>query len=301
MKILLTGATGLIGSELLKQCKEAGISVHYFTTRKAMIQECSNCKGFYWNPSARQIDVGAFSGVSVIINLAGANIGKRWTHSYKSEILESRTEPADLIYKTLTGIDHSVTRFISASGVSVYPRSETTEYTEDSSAVDDTFLAEVVKAWEAGANQFKSLGMEVSIVRSGMVLSKDGGVFEKLVQPVKFWLGAALGTGNQWQSWVHLEDAASIYLYILTHRLDGVYNAVAPNPVTNKQLNKQIAKQLKAPLWLPKVPAFFLKLVLGDMAILALEGQFVSSRKLELTGYVFKYPTIELACADLLS
>lgn len=301
MKILLTGATGLIGRELLKQCNEAGISVHYFTTRKAMIEERSNYKGFYWNPVAQKIDVNAFSGVSAIINLAGANIGKRWTNSYKSEILESRTKPAELMFKTLKNIDHSITHFISASGVSVYPRSEKNQYTEEDKEVDDTFLAKVVEAWETGANQFKSLGMDVSVVRSGMVLAKDGGVFEKLVRPVKFWLGTALGTGNQWQSWVHLEDAASIYLYVLTNRLAGVYNAVAPNPVTNKQLNEQIAEQLKAPLWLPKVPAFFLKLVLGDMAILALEGQFVSSRKLELTGYVFKYPTIELACADLLS
>ena len=301
MKILITGATGLIGSELVKQCLDDGISVHYFTTRKTKIEDRPNYSGFYWNPLANEIDVAAFSGVSAIINLAGANIGKRWTERYKTEILQSRTQPADLIFKTLKGLDHSVSHFISASGISVYPRSETNLYTEESVEVDDTFLADVVKAWEASANQFRSLGMEVSIVRTGMVLAKDGGVFDKLAQTVKLGLGAALGTGNQWQSWVHLNDAARIYLHILTNELEGIYNAVAPNPVTNSKLNKQIATVTGAPLWLPKVPPFILKLMLGEMAILALEGQLVSSRKLELSGYVFKYPNIELACTDLLT
>jgi uncharacterized protein (TIGR01777 family) len=301
MKILITGATGLIGRELVEQCNNDGISVHYFTTRKTKIEDRANYRGFYWNPLLNEIDVTAFEGVSAIINLAGANIGKRWTRSYKAEILQSRTQPADLIFKTLKELDHSISHFISASGISIYPRSETNLYTEESIEVDDTFLAEVVKAWEASANQFRSLGMNVSIVRTGMVLAKDGGVFVKLAQMVKLGLGAALGTGNQWQSWVHLSDAARIYLHILTNKLEGVYNGVAPNPVTNRKLNKQIATHTGAPLWLPKVPPFILKLMLGEMAILALEGQLVSSRKLELGGYVFKYPNIELACADLLS
>jgi uncharacterized protein (TIGR01777 family) len=300
MKILITGATGLIGRELVEQCNNDGISIHYFTTRKTKIENRSNYTGFYWNPLANEIDRAAFEGVSAIINLAGANIGKRWTKSYKTEILQSRTLPAKLIFKTLKEIDHSISHFISASGISLYPRSETNLYVEESNEVDDTFLAEVVEAWEASANQFVSLGMDVSIVRTGMVLAKDGGVFEKLAQIVKLGLGAALGTGNQWQSWVHLTDAARIYLHILTNELEGVYNAVAPNPVTNRKLNKQIAANLGSPLWLPNVPPFVLKLMLGEMAILALEGQLVSSRKLELSGYVFKYPNIELACSDLL-
>jgi uncharacterized protein (TIGR01777 family) len=300
MKILITGATGLIGRELVEQCNNGGISIHYFTTRKTKIENRSNYTGFYWNPLANEIDRAAFEGVSAIINLAGANIGKRWTKSYKTEILQSRTLPAKLIFKTLKEIDHSISHFISASGISLYPRSETNLYVEESNEVDDTFLAEVVEAWEASANQFVSLGMDVSIVRTGMVLAKDGGVFEKLAQIVKLGLGAALGTGNQWQSWVHLTDAARIYLHILTNELEGVYNAVAPNPVTNRKLNKQIAANLGSPLWLPNVPPFVLKLMLGEMAILALEGQLVSSRKLELSGYVFKYPNIELACSDLL-
>ena len=301
MKVLITGATGLIGRELVKQCNEEGISVHYFTTRKAKLENRANYQGFYWNPLANEIDVTAFEGVTAIINLAGANVGKRWTKSYKTEILQSRAQPAALIFKTLQEHDHSVSHFISASGISIYPRSETNLYTEESIEVDNIFLAEVVKVWEASANQFKDLGMDVSIVRTGMVLAKGGGVFTKLAQTVKVGLGASLGTGNQWQSWVHLSDVAGIYLHILTKEMEGIYNAVAPNPITNRKLTSQIAKQLGAPLWLPKVPAFILRLMLGEMSILALEGQLVSSRKIELGGYVFRYPNIDLACTDLLS
>ena len=136
MKILITGATGLIGRELVEQCNNDGITVNYFTTRKTKIEDRANYKGFYWNPQENEIDVTAFEGVSAIINLAGANIGKRWTESYKKEILQSRTQPADLIFKTLKDTNHTISHFISASGISVYPRSETNLYTEESIEVD---------------------------------------------------------------------------------------------------------------------------------------------------------------------
>jgi uncharacterized protein (TIGR01777 family) len=300
MRVLITGATGLIGRELMKQFHAEGIRVHYFTTRKSKLKDDVNYKGFYWNPSTNEIDKAAFKGVTAIINLAGANVGKRWTKDYKAEILQSRTLPAALIFKTLQEIDHTVVHFISASGISVYPRSETNLYTEESTEVDNTFLAEVVLAWEAAAERFRDLGMEVALVRTGMVLAKNDGAFPKIARTVRLWLGAPLGNGNQWQSWIHIVDAAGIYLHILKKEMEGVYNAVAPNPVTNQRLTRQIANQLSVPLWLPKVPSFILKFLLGEMATLALEGQLVSSKKIELSGYVFAYPNIEVACAELL-
>ncbi|GHC55356.1 TIGR01777 family oxidoreductase [Ulvibacter litoralis] len=300
MKVLITGATGLIGSALVKLCHSEGVVVHYFTTRKEKIENRDTYKGFYWNPAKNEIDARAFEGVTAIVNLAGATVSKRWTSRYKKEILSSRTEPAKLIYDTLKNTEHTITHFISASGISIYPASETRLYTEESSEEDTSFLATVVKAWEASANQFRDLGMDVAVVRTGMVLAKDAGALPKLVKTIKMGFGACLGNGQQWQSWIHIDDIARIYFFMLINELEGVYNAVAPSPVTNQKMTKLLAKKLDAPLWLPNVPAFALKLLLGEMAVLALEGQLVNSKKIEASGFFFTYSSIDAALKDLL-
>ncbi len=301
-KVLITGATGLIGTELVKQCHRDGIVVNYLTTSKEKIENLPNYKGFYWNPETGEIDVDAFDDVEAIINLVGASIARRWTKNNKKIILESRTKSLDLLYNTLLKIDHNVGHFISASGISIYPDSKTKLYTEEDLEVDDSFLAKVVVAWEAAAAKFKGLGMgmEVSKVRTGMVLAKNDGAFPKIVKPIKYGVGAPLGSGDQWQSWIHIEDIAGIYLFLLKNQLEGKYNAVAPNPVQNKKMTKMIAAKLESPLWLPNIPAFALKLMLGEMSILVLEGQLVSSHKLEELGYHFKYYNLENALNDLL-
>ncbi|MBT0608252.1 TIGR01777 family oxidoreductase [Aequorivita echinoideorum] len=299
-KILITGATGLIGSELVKLCRAEGISVNYFTTDREKIEKTEDYYGYYWNPKKGEIDVAAFEGVSAIVNLVGATISKRWTRSYKKVIMDSRVKSMNLIYETLQKIDHAIEHFISASGISVYPNSKTKLYTEENKEVDDSFLAKVVVAWEAAASQFKNLGMEVSKVRTGMVLAKDDGALPQIVKPIKLGLGAPLGSGEQWQSWIHIKDIAGIYLFLLKNQHEGEFNAVAPNPVINKKLTKQIAIQLDRPLWLPNIPAFVIKLLLGEMSILVLEGQLVSSRKIQELGYNFKFYNIESALQDLL-
>lgn len=299
-KVLITGATGLIGSELVRQCHTEGIVVNYLTTSKEKIENSEKYQGFYWNPKDGKIDINAFDGVTAIINLVGATISKRWTKKYKKVILDSRVESMKLLYETLKKIDHNVVHFISASGVSIYPNSRTKLYTEEDTEVDNTFLAEVVVAWEAAAIKFRDLGMEVSKVRTGMVLAKEEGALPQLVKPIKLGLGAPLGSGEQWQSWIHIKDIAGIYLFILTNQLEGKYNAVAPNPVQNKKMTKMIAAKLESPLWLPNIPAFSLKLLLGEMSILVLEGQLVSSHKVEELGYHFKFYNLENALQDLL-
>src|SRR5690606_1016676 len=272
-KVLITGATGLIGSELVRQCHEDGISVNYLTTRKEKIENRENYTGFYWNHKNGIIDINAFTGATAIINLAGASVSERWTASYKRTIIKSRMEPIGLLHKTLQKINHTIEHFISASGISIYPNSKTKLYTEENEEIDDSFLAKVVATWETEARKFKMLGMEVSKVRTGVVLAHDGGAFPKLVKPIKFGIGAPLGSGEQWQSWIHIKDIAGIYLFLLNNRLEGIYNAVAPNPVQNKRMTKMIALQLESPLWLPNIPAISLKILLGEMSILALKGQ----------------------------
>lgn len=299
-RVLITGATGLIGSELVKQCHSNGIAVSYFTTSKDKIENSENYKGFYWNPQEEEIDINAFKDTSAIINLVGATISKRWTDKYKKIILDSRIDSMNLLYDTLQKVDHNIVHFISASGVNIYPNSKTKLYTEEDEEVGDGFLSEVVVAWENAAARFKDLGMEVSKVRTGVVLAKEDGALPKLIEPIKLGVGAPLGSGDQWQSWIHLEDIAGVYAFLLQNQLEGIYNAVAPNPVQNKKMTKMIASKLESPLWMPNIPAFTLKLLLGEMAVLVLEGQLVSSHKIEQLGYQFKFYNLENALQDLL-
>lgn len=299
-RVLITGATGLIGSELVRQCHNNDIAVNYFTTSVDKIENSENYKGFYWNLKEGKIDDEAFHEVTAIINLVGASISKRWTDKYKKVILNSRIESMNLLYSRLQKIDHNITHFISASGVSVYPNSKTKLYTEEDEEVDNNFLAEVVVAWEKAAAKFKDLGMEVSKVRTGVVLAKDDGAFPMLLKPIKLGVGAPLGSGEQWQSWIHLEDIAGIYIFLLQNQLEGIYNAVAPNPVQNKKMTKMIASKMDSPLWLPNIPAFTLRLLLGEMSVLVLDGQLVSSQKIEKLGYQYKFYNLENALQDLL-
>ena len=300
MKVLITGATGLIGTQLTKECHKAGISVNYLTTSKEKIEDKPNYKGFYWDPYEGKIDKNAFKDVTTIVNLVGATISKRWTKSYKKTIIESRTKTADLIFETLKNNKTTVNHFISASGVSIYPNSESRLYTEEDTAVDTTFLAKVVQAWEAAADQFEKLDMRVTKVRTGVVLAEDDGALPKLVKPVEKGFGAALGSGKQWMSWIHLDDIVCIYMHILKNGLRGVYNATAPNPVTNEKMTQKIAAYLEKDLWLPNVPGFVLQLVLGQMSVLVLKGQLVSSKKLEESGYEFRYVNVAPTIKNLL-
>lgn len=300
MKILITGATGLVGEQLTEYCLEDDIEVNYLTTSKKKIQDKPKYKGFYWNPESGEIDINAFTDVTAIINLAGATISKRWTKSYKKTILESRTQTANLLFKTLSGIDHSISHFISASGISIYPDDMSKLYFEENTEISTSFLGEVVVAWEAAADQFETLGMRVAKIRTGVVFAKEEGAFQKIKSPIEKGIGAPLASGNQWISWIHLHDVACLYIHTLKNGLEGVYNAVAPNPVTNKNLTFKIAAAIKKNIWLPNVPGWVLKLMLGEMASLVLESQLVSCRKIQASGYNFMYVNVRYAIQKLI-
>lgn len=300
MTILITGATGLIGTALTKQLLESDHTVHFLTTRKEKIINASNHKGFYWNPTAGEIDFAALKGVDTIVNLAGATIAKRWTSSYKKVILESRTETATLLLNSLKGMDHTVRHFISASGISIYPNSLTAIYDETATEIADNFLAEVVIAWEKAVDQFIGLGIKVAKIRTGVVFDTKEGAFPKLAKPIKMGVPSPVGSGSQWISWIHIDDIVSLYIHVIMNKLDGIYNGVAPDPITNKRLTQLIAKTYKIPMWAPKVPAFILQLFLGEMSQLILEGQQVGANRVIDAAFTYKYPSIESALDHLI-
>ncbi|MEO1030604.1 MAG: TIGR01777 family oxidoreductase [Bacteroidota bacterium] len=298
--VLITGATGLIGQEIVKQCHAEGIAVHYLTTSKSKLSTAANYKGFYWNPVTNEIDHNCFEGVSAIINLVGASISKRWTKAYKKVVLESRTKTAQLLQETIKTHNYRIDHVVSASAIGIYPTSLTNFYEETHSEVSNSFLGAVVEQWEAAMDGFKNLGCKVAKIRIGLVLAKDGGALPEIVKPIKLGAGAAFGDGEQWQSWIHVEDLARIFMYTIKYQLEGVYNGVAPNAVTNKELTKIAANVLEKPLFLPNIPKFAMKLVLGEMHMLLFESQRVSSQKIEHKGFHFNYANLRPALEDLL-
>ena len=300
MTILITGATGLIGTALSKRLLDQGHTIHFLTTRKEKILNTPTHKGYYWNPTIQEIDLLAFTDVSCIVNLVGATIAKRWTPSYKKVVISSRVQTTNLLYKSLKELNHGVTSFISASGISLYPNAERTLYSETATEVAANFLGEVVVAWEAAADQFKDLGVGVAKIRTGVVFDAILGAFPRMIQPIKMGVPSVIGTGSQWISWIHTDDVVAIYNHAIDQNLTGIYNAVAPEAINNKEFTQLVAGFYKIPMWAPNIPGFILKLFLGAMSILALEGQRVSVLKLENTGFTFKYPSLDKALHSLL-
>lgn len=302
MKILITGATGLVGKELVAQLRAKGYGVHYLTTSKNKIQHSEDYRGFFWDPSNKEIDTACFEGVQGIINLAGATIAKRWTPAYKKEIQQSRTGSLATLKRGLKAVgDHQVAYLLSASATGIYPDSLTEFYTEQTQTTPTGFLAETVALWEAAAREFTPMGIPTGILRIGLVLSANGGALPEIAKPVRLGVGAPLGSGRQWQSWIHIEDLARMMVFALEERLEGVYNAVGPNPVTNKKLTQEIARILQKPLWLPNIPSWALSTILGEMSQLLTAGQRVSSEKIAMEGFAFTYTNVHQALEEILT
>ncbi|MEM0542120.1 TIGR01777 family oxidoreductase [Flavobacterium sp. j3] len=299
MKILITGATGLIGSELVNLLLEKKHTVHFLTTSKSKIVNQPNFQGFYWNPQEGKIDERCLHEVDVIVHLAGATIAKRWTKAYKQEIIESRTLSSELLFNLVKKVPNQVKQVVTASGTAIYPESFSKIYDENTIDSEDSFLSNVVKKWEESVDTFNTLGIQVCKLRTGIVFSNKGGALPEMVAPVKLGFGAALGSGKQVQSWIHLSDLVAMYYFVIEHKLEGIYNAVSPQPVSNKQLTQTIAKTLKKSLWLPNIPEFVMKLSLGEMSYLLFSSKKLSSKKIEDAGFQFQFPNVEVAIGNL--
>ena len=300
MKILITGATGLIGTELVLLLLQNGIVVHYLTTSKSKIKNESNYHGFYWNPAQGVIDENCMMGVDAVIHLAGASISKRWTDAYKTEILESRILATNTLFKAIKENPNQIKQIVSASGTAIYPDSAHVVYSENNTKSEDNFLSNVVVKWEESVDKFQLLKIKVCKIRTGVVFAKNGGALLEMMKPIRFGLGSNFGDGSQISSWIHVHDVAAMYLFAVQNSWEGTYNAVAPFPVSNKQLTQDLAKKLHRPLWLPGIPKFVMKFILGDMHELLFNDKKISAQKAIDAGFHFQFPTLEKALQEIL-
>lgn len=297
-RVLITGGSGLIGSRLTGLLLSKGIEVVHLGRRERKGQ----IPVFTWDIEKGLFDLRALAGVDAIVHLAGAGIAdKPWTARRKQEILESRTQSTALLHKTLRDNPHQVTTVVCASAIGYYGFGGSEETFEESSRPGKDFLAEVVKAWEAEAEKISELGIRLVKIRIGIVLSAEGGALKEMAKPVKWNVGAPLGKGTQMMSWIHIDDLCRMFLFALENQaIDGVYNGVSPEPVSNRELTYAVAAALGKKIWLPPVPGFALKLLLGEMADLVLKGSRVSAKKIISAGFDFRFKDIEAAVKDLL-
>ncbi|AYB35449.1 TIGR01777 family oxidoreductase [Chryseolinea soli] len=296
--ILITGASGLIGSRLTNMLHSHGHRVAHLGRAK----RDGIARSFVWDIDRRYIERGALQDTDTIIHLAGAGIAdKPWTKERKREILESRTQSTQLLYDELKKGNHSVKTIISATAVGYYGfKDEETIYKEDDPPGED-FLAQVTRRWEQEVDAFLKLNIRVVRIRIGIVLSAEGGVVNEILRPIRWYAGAPLGSGNQYLSWIHLDDLCNIFIMAVENNaMEGAYNAVAPHPATNRELTMAIANAVHKPIIFPAIPSFILKLLLGEMADLVLRGSKVSSEKIQEAGFKFAYTNVDDALVNLL-
>lgn len=297
--ILLTGATGMLGKELIKDLLKKGYQVSVLSRKP---QHIDHVKVFLWNVDQQEIDTDCIIGVDSIIHLAGENIAKeRWSEKRKKEIIDSRVLSTRLLFKTISSQPNQVKTFISAAAVGIYGNRGDEILTENSPA-GHGFLAECCLEWENAIDEGEAPGLRIVKLRTGVVLGKHDGALPEMSKPIRLFAGAPLGSGKQWIPWIHHHDMTQIYIHALENpSLTGIYNACAPFPVTNKTLTQAIARQLHRPVWPFSVPAKVMDLILGEMSAIVLNSNNTSAQKLLSAGFIFKYTRLEDALSDIYS
>lgn len=298
-KILISGATGLVGKKLARKLFERGYQVEILVRSKSTK---SDFKSYVWDYKNGLLEEGALDNTYIFIHLAGASISNRWTKSYKEEIYKSRVDSAQFIYDEMQKKNIHPEALISSSAVGIYGQPTSQQiFTENDKPAED-FLGKVCKDWEEKAYQFKNLGSRVVCVRTSTVLSEKGGALEVLKKPIELNFGAVLGSGEQYFPWIHLDDLVNIYIKAVEDvSMNGAYNASAPDFVNNKTLTEKIASHLGKTIWLPHIPGFIIKTILGEMSTLALDGSRISSKKIESSGFKFIYSDLDKALSDVIN
>ncbi len=291
MNILITGGTGFIGSALQEDLLRDGHNV-VITTRHGESVWHEDRGVLRWVPPAL-IPSEIISNIDTIINLAGEPIASgRWNKEKKERIMHSRVDTTRAIVQSIRNVNNPPKTLISASAIGYYGHHGEEYVTENTPPASD-FLAEVCKAWEKEALMAEDAGVRVVLLRIGLVLEADGGMLKRMVMPFRFFLGGHIGNGRQWYSWIHRADLIGIIKYILENEaIKGAVNATAPNPVTNRDFCRALGKALHRPSWV-HVPAFAVKLAIGEFGRVVLTGQRVLPEKILKAGYEFKYADVE--------
>lgn len=300
MKVLISGATGLIGSQIIEDCTKSNISVNFLTTSRRKIIKSDMVNGYYWNPSKKVIDLDCFIDIDTIIVLSGSSIFSLWTRKRKKEIITSRVLSLEFLKESIENNDIKISQLISASGISLYPDSLKIKYDENESTFDDSFLSNVIMKWESAANSFGTIGVKVSIVRIGLVLSKKAGVLKQTIMPMKFGFGIIFGSGNQIQSWIHINDLSRIFLFIMQKKIEGNYNAVSNNNLTNLEFTRTISSNYSRPIFNIKISKIFFSLIFGEMHEILFKSHNISSRKIQNLGFRFKFENLDYAVKNLI-
>ncbi len=293
--ILIAGGTGLIGKRLSLYLESKNYNVCHLSRKKG-----KPGKTFLWDPEKGQIDKEAITNADIIINLAGAGIAeKRWTKDRKKLIINSRISSTNLLYESLATLPNKVQLFINASAIGFYGDAGDKIVNETSPASND-FLGKTCKQWEEAALQVKKLNIRTVVFRFGLVLATEGGILQEMMKPLKFGIAPVFGDGSFYQSWIHIDDLVKMMeKAIEDENISGIYNAVAPLPVTNKQFMMQLGKAMNKKFLPIKIPGGLMKLALGEMAEIVITGSNVSPGKIMSTGFNFTYSRVEDAFRDL--
>jgi uncharacterized protein len=301
--VLLTGGTGLVGKALTQLLTSKGYQVIILSRGKKEIVTEPNVTYAQWNVATEQIDIEAVKKADYIIHLAGAGVmDKKWTEQYKKEIVDSRVKSGALIVNTLKNNEHNVKAIVSASAIGYYGEDKIDNYFfAETDKPAEGFLGSTCQLWEDSIDAAKPLGIRVAKMRIGIVFSNNGGAFAEFVKPLKFKLATILGKGDQVISWIHIDDLCRQFLFAIENEeIKGAYNAVAPNPITNKNLILKLASKIAGKFYLSfYVPSFLLKLMMGDRSIEILKSTTVSSKKITDAGFKFLYNEVDEALENL--
>lgn len=303
--VLITGGTGMIGSALANELLNKNYDVIILTRSPEKYSNTSRLSYAKWDVEKQIIDGNTITKADYIVHLAGEGIAdKRWTAKRKEQIAESRTNSGALLVKALKQNVNNVRAVVSASAIGWYgipffgetKGTENDPFDENDPAADD-FLGTTCKDWEASIDPVVTLGKRLVKLRTGIVLSKEGGALKEFKKPLQFGVATILGNGRQIVSWIHIDDLVRLYIYAIeTERVNGVYNAVAPHPATNKKLITHLAKTMRGKFYVPIfVPSFILKIVFGELSIEVLKSAAVSCKKIKREGYSFLYPSLTAA------